>query len=247
VTLQTKPRAAEAQKKRRNSASGIVADHIVKLINRGRLRPGDRLLSEHGLMQLLNVGRSSVREAVRGLVMAGILESRQKRGTVVVSSVPNGFSQAVARSVAYWAIRDMEEVRMLLECFAVARAAEVASEQQIAELEHARDQVERKIAAGSSYLGENTQFHLAIARIAHNSALTYCLSSIIENFKEARSHITWSPSMPANDLLDHRAIVDAIRRHDPNDARRLMEIHLGRNLVRLDRPEGVDSESTDEG
>jgi len=239
VSLQTRTRAAEVKKKRHTSASGLVSDHIVALINRGRLRPGDKLLSEHGLMDLLHVGRSSVREAIRGLVMAGVLESRQKRGTVVVSRVTNGFPQAIARSAAYWGIRDMEEVRMLLECFAARRAAEIATAEQIAELERRLVEVEDRIAGGVPYFSENTRFHLMIARIAHNNALTYCLASIIEDFREPREELNLTHNDPVADLREHRAIFDAVRLHNPDEAHRTMQVHLRRNVDRLEIPEGA--------
>ncbi len=56
-----------------------VTDHIVSLISEGKIRPGERLPSEHELMRQLNVGRSSVREAIRGLAMMGIVEAKRRR------------------------------------------------------------------------------------------------------------------------------------------------------------------------
>jgi len=224
---------ASGQFPKRVLSSGKVADHIVELVRKGRLRPGDRLLSEHELMRTFGVGRSSVREAVRGLVMAGILESKPRRGTVVVSKVANGFSQVVAKSVAYWGVREVEELRMVLECHAVQKAAELATPAQIRELETSLTQCEAKIRSGRSYFKENTKFHLAIAKMARNNALTQCLASIISDFKHTREEANWSPQVPEADLVEHRQIFDAIRKRQGAKARLQMEIHLGRNIERL--------------
>ena len=64
-----------------------VTERLISLITEGHIKPGERLPSEQSLMEQLQVGRSSVREALRGLALVGIVESRPRRGTVVVSHV----------------------------------------------------------------------------------------------------------------------------------------------------------------
>ena len=104
-----------AKGSQRVTVSQTVTEHIVSLISKGEIRPGERLPSEHELMRQLNVGRSSVREAIRGLAMMGIVDSRARRGTIVISPVPNSFSDKLDQSITVWAMKDLYEVRSLLE------------------------------------------------------------------------------------------------------------------------------------
>ena len=69
----------------------IAAEDIIDLIKSNRLEPGDRLQNEYELAKLLNVGRSTVREAIRILVSRNILEVRQGAGTFV--SYKNGIPE----------------------------------------------------------------------------------------------------------------------------------------------------------
>src|SRR5262245_44286894 len=69
----------------RRPLSQIVLDQVLGQIRDGSLRPGDRRPSEYELMRMLRVGRSSVREALRGLISLGLVDTRPGRGAVVLS------------------------------------------------------------------------------------------------------------------------------------------------------------------
>ena len=219
------------------SVSESVTEHLVSLINAGKFRPGDRLPSEHELMRELNVGRSSVREAIRGLAMAGILEAKPRRGTIIVSTVANSVSDQIARSVTYWAIRDLYEVRMILEGHAAAAAAQKATPEKIKEIERLQTILEKKIWAGASYFKANSDYHLAIAKASGNSALFYCLSTIIGNLKDSREQINSIEIVPKQDIEYHRRILEAIKAGDAKKAKRLMQVHLQKNIAGLEQPE----------
>ena len=72
---------------RRMRLSEHVAEQIIGLIRAQCLRPGDLLPTETELMERMQVGRSSVREALRGLAVLGLVEIRQGQGTFVRSPV----------------------------------------------------------------------------------------------------------------------------------------------------------------
>ena len=70
----------------RKTISRVVFDQIVTEIRRGSLRPGDRLPTEQELVTAFKVSRSSVREALRGLVTLGLIETRQGRALVALQA-----------------------------------------------------------------------------------------------------------------------------------------------------------------
>ena len=84
----------------RVSVVDTVTERLASLISEGHIRPGERLPSEQELMAQLQVGRSSIREAIRGLALIGVVETRQKRDTIVLSPV-TGAPQHPARPLAH--------------------------------------------------------------------------------------------------------------------------------------------------
>ena len=224
-------------KERPASRSQVVARHVLAKLSSGELKPGDKLPSETELMDLLDVGRSSIREALSGLSLMGMLQMKRRGGTVVLAQGLGGLSDELRQRSKYWLIRDLEEVRILLEGFAAGRAAELADEKALAEIWEAGGKVEAKAKKKQSYFKENALFHLAIAKAARNSALVFCLSSIIERFQGARESLNWTPIVRERDVGEHRQIYQAIRDHQSDLARALMEAHLNRNITRLEKPE----------
>jgi GntR family transcriptional regulator, transcriptional repressor for pyruvate dehydrogenase complex len=215
------------QEVRRSSLRDTVGDLIIRMIRNGDIKPGERLPSEHQLMKLLNVGRSSIREAVRGLVVMGILDSRPRKGTVVLSPIPNPLSRQLQDTTALWAVRDLFEVRLLLEEHAASAAARLGSKDDFAEIRAHAESFEKAAGDGKSIFESNLDFHLTIARAARNPVLHECLRSIIGNLRETRESINRAvTSILPRDIEEHRAIIDALERGDAKRARRIMHRHI---------------------
>jgi len=209
------------------SLSETVKETILEWVQSGVVKAGDRLPSEFELMQQLNVGRSSVREAVRGLVLMGILDVRPRLGTTVKSVVPDPFDRNLLGLVEDVALSEFFEVRLLLEQHAAGKAAEVASKEDVTNIERAARAVERKVTEGKSYFRENALFHIAIAEASHNPVLAYCIKSIIGKLREIREQIVRiSQGMSEQDVREHAAIVSAITARDPRRARQAVQRHL---------------------
>lgn len=228
------------QKERMVSISESVTEHIVSLISEGKIRPGERLPSEHDLMRQLDVGRSSVREAMRGLAMMGIVEAKRRRGTIVISPVSNSFGDRIDQSITYWAVKDLFDVRALLEGQAAATAARMATAEDMKKVEKCALAVEKKIKSGSMYFDDNTKFHLSIATASRNPVLVYCLRSLIGSFRDVRMQFNRRLiDMPERDIKEHRRIVEAIKAGDPQRARRYMRAHMNSYLAQLGQPRHV--------
>ena len=218
---------------RKVKTSDAVTERIVALIRDGRLKPGDRLPPETELVRQLSVGRSSIREAIRGLSMLGVVSARPRHGTVVTSPMATALSERLGDSMTHWAIRDLFEVRAVLESYAAGEAAQHATPQHLGEIAAAAAAVERKIAKGKTYFRENQAFHMGIARAAQNGVLFFCLKSIIGGLRDLRERmVRRMPEYPERDVSEHRAILAAITRHDAKSAARLMSHHL-RSQIRI--------------
>ena len=81
--MRSSSKAIKLEPPRRISLSQVVVDQILRLIQEGQLRPGDRMPSEAEMTRMLNVGRSSVREGLRGLSILGVIETSSGRATTV--------------------------------------------------------------------------------------------------------------------------------------------------------------------
>lgn len=212
---------------KRVSLSDTVKETILELVTSGSVKVGERLPSEYELMEQLNVGRSSVREAVRGLVLMGVLEARPRLGTIVKSPVPDPIDPNLLGLVGDIALSDFFEVRLLLEQHAAARAAEIATRSDIAKIEKAARSVEKKVAQNKNYFRENAHFHISVAEASHNPVLVYCITSIVEKMRDVREQIVRiSHGMPDRDVSEHAAIVSAIKSRDSRRARQAVQRHL---------------------
>jgi GntR family transcriptional repressor for pyruvate dehydrogenase complex len=214
--------------------SQVVLDQVLAKIRGGSLRPGDRLPSEYELMRMLNVGRSSVREALRGLISLGFVDTRPGRGAVVLSRVSSPMAHLQTQGVSIErvqrsALLDLLEVREGLEAQAAELAARRATAEDLVHIQARAVELERQIAAGRIYSRSNVQFHLAIARASHNNVLRESLGHLLGQLREFRERtVREIPQMSGLDVVEHRAIVEAIRRRRPAAARRAAVEHIRR-------------------
>jgi GntR family transcriptional regulator, transcriptional repressor for pyruvate dehydrogenase complex len=220
---------------KRVSVVDSVTERLVAYITGGHLRPGDKLPSEYELMEQLQVGRSSVREAIRGLALVGIVESRPRRGMIVTSPVSNVRGKELKWPLTFWALKDLFAVRLILEGYAAQEAARWATPDDIDRIAAAATALERKIGKGQVYFRENAAFHLEIAKASRNQVLLNCLNMIIGGLRDLREPVDLEmPGTPIVDIRDHNFILRAIQEHRPDQARKLMEAHLKSTIEKLD-------------
>jgi GntR family transcriptional regulator, transcriptional repressor for pyruvate dehydrogenase complex len=226
--------------------SQVVLDQVLAQIRDRSLRPGDRLPSEYELMRMLGVGRSSVREALRGLISLGLVDTRPGRGAVVLSRASSPLEHLRDQGLSIERIQqstllDLLEVRESIEGQAAELAARRATREDLAAIEARATELERQIAAGRIYSSSNVEFHLAVAHASRNSVLKESLKHLLGQLREFRERtVREIPQMPRRDLLEHRAIVEAIRRRQPGRARRAVILHIRRYAAMVRRLSGED-------
>ncbi|MFE0186979.1 FadR/GntR family transcriptional regulator [Streptomyces sp. NPDC058989] len=209
----------------RQSLVDTVVEALRAQLTAGEWQIGDRIPTEHALAEQLQVGRNTVREAVRVLVHAGMLRSRQGEGTFVVSTADPG---DIMRGVQRAGIRDVLELRIALE----AEAARLAA------LRHRPDDLERMRAALDAqadlsdadgrpdsgnlelYADHDIAFHKAVVEAAHNTALTATYGWFSSSVREALVNALDDQAMPKIVHGDHRAVMEAIAAGDPEAAER---------------------------
>lgn len=205
----------------RGSATRRVADALFEMLRSGRYRVGDRLPSELELAATLGVGRSAVREGIRELVTLDLVELRRGRGTYVRSlrgdllMRPETFDDVVRSAVS----RELLEVRRIIEPEAAALAAIRSTPGDVDRLRHDVDRLREAVNVGYRP-PEDLGFHLDVVRATHNTSLSRVAGAIVGFYERDEVLPT------EHDIVEHGAICEAIARHDPEAARRLMQGHL---------------------
>ncbi len=155
------------------SAAAQIADQIVEAIKDERLRAGDRLPPERDQAERFGVSRPTIREALAALELAGMVQSHQGRGTVVVAS---------ASRAASWGLAVLPpqvfEARLAIEPQLATLAAEKRFPEDIAHLREALANLEDEYSRTGAYQSD-LPVHLAIARAARNPILQHALETAL--------------------------------------------------------------------
>jgi len=212
---------------RRNRVYEEVARQIERLILK-KLQPGDKLPSERELAELLHVSRGSIRDAIRGLELMGLVEPRQGAGTIVrevsVDSLVNPFANALKRRKEL--VGELLDFRKMLEPPLAARAATHASAEEISEMEEILRRQEEKQSQGDAAVAEDTEFHYSVALASDNSVVLKVIDILMDLLRETRTRSLQVEGRPQRSLSGHRRILAAIKRHDGEAAKAAMRRHL---------------------
>jgi GntR family transcriptional repressor for pyruvate dehydrogenase complex len=211
--------------------SDQVFDQLRELIFRGELKPGDQIMPERDLSETLNVSRTSVRDAIRKLVVMGFLEQRQGQGTFVrdpETLTKNPLALAIEAQDA--TLIDLLEVRLGMECNAAALAARRASEKDIAFIEKSLEDMKQDILGGSLGNEADVSFHMAVSYATKNPLQVYLMKNFFDylfiGIKENLKYLYEDPGNIESIITQHTRIVEAIKSRDPQQAFEAMKSHI---------------------
>jgi GntR family transcriptional repressor for pyruvate dehydrogenase complex len=215
-----------------------VADEIVKrlvdLILEGRLKPGDKLPSERELMDRLAVGRSSLREAIKTLRAVGVVDVATGEGMFVGRGDTSVLTQPLSWGLllSERSAQEVIEARTVVEGKLAALAAERATDDELAAIAGWLDALRANVHDAEHYSRCDLEFHVAIARAAHNRVLAQVLESLRQILRVWIVEVLVDMDR-AESVANHVAIYAPIRARDPEGARRVMEEEMMRAGARL--------------
>lgn len=206
-------------------------DQIRALIIDQHLSIGSKLPTEMELAQQLNVGRGTVREAIKQLVARNVLEVQRGRGTFVANNTgvvedPFGFTFMDDEDRL---TRELYDIRLQMEPWIAALAAQYATEENLAQLRSLQAEVEELLRADQNYLPSDQKFHVCIANCTQNRVLPMLVPVVsysIHLFGKLNS-----VRLREDTIETHRRIVDAISAHDSQAAQQAMTEHLLLNKI----------------
>ena len=217
---------------------------LISYIQEEPIPVGEKIPNEFELAEKFGVGRSTIREAVKGLVSRGMLEVRRGSGTYVISTYPAeedplGLGRYDDK---YQLALELFEVRLMIEPEIAAYAAKNASDEEIKELFELCDEVEKIYRSGDNHVRKDIELHTMIAQCSKNRVVEI-LVPLIDSAVPTFANVTHRELMEET-IETHRAIVNAIAAHDQVGARCAMVMHLTYNrqmIVRMLKEQNASS------
>ncbi|WP_030266117.1 FadR/GntR family transcriptional regulator [Streptomyces violens] len=222
---------------RRSPLVEQAAQHLRDQITEGQWPVGTKLPAETALAKTLGVGRSTVREALRALAGAGLLEARQGAGVFVIATEPDEDWPTRLRRAA---VTDVYEVRMLVEVQAARLAAERRTEADLTALRAALD-ARRAAAAGAdaAFVDADIALHAAVVAGAHNPVLNDLFAEFVPALRNGLIDLLDMLGLRADEPNHgdeaHAALVQAVERGDGDAAVHALQAELEETLARLHR------------
>lgn len=207
------------------------AESIEQMIIKHSILPGTKIPNEYSLAKQLNVGRSTIREAIKILESRNVLSVVRGSGTYVCEwpgLVEDPFGFRFEQDKKQLAL-DLCEIRTQIEPFLASLAARNASLNDVQELQATCDEITSMINRESpDYSLKDIEFHTKIA-ICSGNQVSSKLVPVINQGISAYAQLT-EPALASRAPITHQKIVDAIRNRDEQGARAAMEEHLCDNM-----------------
>ncbi|HEX2545346.1 MAG TPA: FadR/GntR family transcriptional regulator [Ramlibacter sp.] len=205
---------------------GNTVDHLGEAIVSGRYAPGASIPPEPLLGEELGVSRTVVREAVKSLVAKGLLTTGPKVGTRVLACEHwNWFDPDVVlwhsrAGLTREFLRDLQDLRRVVEPAAVRMAAERATAHDVAEIEAAYEGMRRAVEEGGDYVSYDLRFHQGLLRACGNRMMIQMSQAIGALLRTSFEISTTRKDGPRLSLPMHRAVLDAVIARNPAKAER---------------------------
>lgn len=201
---------------------------MLELIRSGNLRPGDKVPTEHELAAAFQVSRPVVREALRGLSIMGIVESRQGSRCYVTDLAPSRLLAPLQFVIPL----DESNAGALFQARIVVEAELLRLGALNVGAKHA-ERLEALVVAGHQLVTDpvafrvlDLEFHRLLMQLAGNPFLERIAQSLYELGMEYRRVASETPGVIARSAAEHAAIVDALKARDATAAAEAMRTHL---------------------
>lgn len=212
------------EKLEKQTLSGRVYAKLESMITGGEWEIGSRIPREADLMEKLGVSRNTLREAIRGLVQVGLLETRQGDGTFVTAS--SELSAILAKRMSRSSVIEALEVQHALDREAAVLACLRRTDEQLRQMEkyskQCFDTIDRE--NHEAYREADWMLHRTIVTASHNRLLI----DLYENmFEKLQISIFFNRFIPESlSEVGHPALIAAIRDRDPEAAVRAVDHYI---------------------
>ncbi len=214
-----------------------IQDRIKRVIIDHGYQPGDALPAETELARILGISRGSLREAMKSLQTLGVVETRHGFGTFVgqfsFEPMINGltFQILVSRETMPRAIRELLDLRQVLETALMPRVTEAATAPQLEQLELLVARMEASAARGRQFVDEDREFHEVLYRPLGNDLIIQLLRAFWDIFNAVGQESSRRTILLGETAGQHRDILDAIVANQGQSAAAAMSVHFAGALA----------------
>jgi len=196
-----------------NLSEGIV-NQILEAINKGKLKSGDKLPSEREMCIMFSVSRTVIRDALKTLAGLGVVTIRHGMGTFI--NEVNGEEEDVSRlasllQISQGTIEELYQIREILESQAVFWCTQKATVKDLKELDDIISKAKKAIDTSKLPLLD-AEFHLKIAEASGNRVLMRLMVNLLDLLGESRAKALLVPGRQKLSVLEHEAILEAIKK-----------------------------------
>lgn len=204
-----------------------VQERLRQYIESNNLRAGDPLPPETYLAQQLEVGRNSVREAIKALESVGVIETRRGIGVFVkeFSFKPLLDNLAYGLQDTLRDVDELREIRRVLETGLIGKTIELIGDEDLAELRRLTQLMRAKAEKHQNFGEEDQQFHQMLFRCQNSRMLNSLIDIFWMAFSKASNFNNLENPDPMATWRDHHEIVEAIAAKDVEGARQKLDAH----------------------
>lgn len=208
-----------------------ISDKIKELIFKGVLKPGDRLPSEMALAGQFNVGRQTIREALRLLELSGFITVQRggSGGPIIENTIMNTLSGSFLDAIKFsnTTVTELTAARLQIETLVLKEALSLIDDRDIKALQENIKRAKKKIADGMQAFRENIEFHKLLARASKNHVFVIVVEAImtvVANFLSRRREP--NPNKSHSVTKSHEVLLNAIIEKKNDEAISLLQVHL---------------------
>ena len=221
-----------------------IVQQLADMVQRGELKPGDRLPSERDLATAFGVGRPTLRQALTVLTQAGVLEVMAGSGIYLrkpIGEAPGnaGHAMKMILMTEKMDLVHILELRIGIEGEAAYLAALRRTPEHLEKLRAAYEALDHAMETRGLAMSEDYHFHATVAEATGNPIFVKVMVSLADLFMQQFQQTTLSlfhePDRVAANRREHHEILAAIAEQRADDARAATVRHLNRVLVRLSR------------
>lgn len=237
---------------------GSTVDHLGEAIVAGRYVAGASIPPEAILGEQLGVSRTVIREAVKSLIAKGLVTTGPKVGTRVLSEDnwnwfdPDVISWQAKAGLTPEFLRDLMDLRRVVEPAAVRLATQHATQDDIAGLKTAFEGMKRAVQEGGDYVTHDLRFHQGLLRACRNRMLIHMSKALGALLRTSFELSASKMGGPASSIPLHQNVLDAVIARNPAKAEKAILVLIDgahqdieeilasrRRLPRLNTPASV--------
>ncbi|HHW02550.1 MAG TPA: FadR family transcriptional regulator [Thermoanaerobacterales bacterium] len=201
-----------------------VIKEFEEMIEKGALKPGDKLPSERDLSQQMGISRGILREALRTLESKGYINRKPGGGTYIRElTYSQNTGQKLINALKHATYLDLLEIREILEQKIVELAVERATDEDILEMEKILEHCQN---ANEYDPKMDHAFHLSIASATKNALMANFMAANLELIKDITTRTHNNPNRLKEMINEHKKIMDAIKARNAEKAQKALLEHL---------------------